>query len=73
MGSQLRLSMRDVADRASVSVGTVSNVINNPDRVQPATRQRVEQAIAELGWVPNPQARALRAGRSLTVFSSRSS
>ena len=67
MGSQLRLSMRDVADRASVSVGTVSNVINNPDRVQPATRQRVEQAIAELGWVPNPQARALRAGRSLTV------
>ncbi|MDO5083044.1 MAG: LacI family DNA-binding transcriptional regulator [Arachnia propionica] len=67
MRSQSRLSMRDVADRASVSVGTVSNVINNPQRVQPATRERVEAAIAELGWVPNPQARALRVGRSLTI------
>lgn len=67
MKTQSRLSMRDVADRASVSVGTVSNAINNPGRLQPATLQRVQAAIEELGWVPNPQARALRAGRSLTI------
>lgn len=67
MKRQARLSMRDVALHAQVSVGTVSHVVNHPDRVQPKTRQRVEEAIAELGWVPNPQARALRAGRSRTV------
>lgn len=67
MKRQARLSMRDVALQAQVSVGTVSHVVNHPDRVQPKTRQRVEQAIAELGWVPNPQARALRSGRSRTI------
>ena len=36
-----RLSMRDVAEMARVSIGTVSNVINNPERVLPATRERV--------------------------------
>ncbi|MDO5067740.1 MAG: LacI family DNA-binding transcriptional regulator [Propionibacteriaceae bacterium] len=67
MKNHPRSNMRDVADRASVSVGTVSNVLNNPERVQPATRERVQAAIAELGWVPNPQARALRVGHSRTV------
>lgn len=62
-----RLSMRDVADMANVSVGTVSNVVNNPDRVLPATRQRVLDAIRTLGWSPNQQAQALRAGRSRTI------
>lgn len=62
-----RLSMREVASLAQVSIGTVSNVLNNPDRVLPATRERVERAIAELGWVPNKQAQQLRAGRGNTI------
>ena len=59
--------MRDVAALAQVSVGTVSNVLNSPDRVSEATRERVEQAIAKLGWVPNESARQLRAGRSRSI------
>lgn len=41
----------DVARRAEVSTGTVSNVLNHPDRVTEAKRVRVEQAIADLGFV----------------------
>lgn len=41
----------DVARRAGVSTGTVSNVLNHPDRVTEATRLQVEAAIAELGFV----------------------
>ncbi|MFC6090733.1 LacI family DNA-binding transcriptional regulator [Saccharothrix lopnurensis] len=41
----------DVARRAGVSTGTVSNVLNHPDRVTEATRREVEAAIAELGFV----------------------
>ncbi|MDO5092268.1 MAG: LacI family DNA-binding transcriptional regulator [Propionibacteriaceae bacterium] len=62
-----KLSMREVAELARVSLGTVSNVVNNPDRVLPETRRRVEEAIKELGWVPNLHAKELRAGRSTTV------
>ncbi|MFT3888966.1 MAG: LacI family DNA-binding transcriptional regulator [Arachnia sp.] len=62
-----RVSMREVAALAQVSIGTVSNVLNNPERVLPATRERVEEAIAELGWIPNKQAQHLRAGRSRTI------
>ena len=53
-------TINDVAKRAGVSVGTVSNVINNGDRVHPTTREKVERAIAELGYVPNVVARSLR-------------
>ncbi|WP_407287368.1 DUF6415 family natural product biosynthesis protein [Streptomyces sp. BP-8] len=41
----------DVARRAGVSTGTVSNVLNHPDRVAEATRAKAEQAIADLGFV----------------------
>jgi LacI family transcriptional regulator len=50
-----------------VSVGTVSNVLNRPDAVSPATRERVVAAITELGFVRNESARHLRAGRSRTI------
>jgi LacI family transcriptional regulator len=60
-------SIRDVAAEAGVSVGTVSNVLNRPELVAPATRARVEQAIAALGFVRNESARQLRAGRSRTL------
>ena len=56
--------MKDVAATAGVSLGTVSNVLNRPERVRPATRERVERAMAELGFVRNEGARQLRAGRS---------
>jgi LacI family transcriptional regulator len=59
--------IKDVAARAGVSVGTVSNVLNRPDRVRPATRARVEAAMADLGFVRNESARQLRAGSSRII------
>jgi LacI family transcriptional regulator len=60
-------SIKEVAHRAGVSVGTVSNVLNRPWIVAPATRQRVQDSIRALGFVRNEAARHLRAGRSRTV------
>lgn len=60
-------SVREVARHARVSVGTVSNVLNRPDRVAPDTRQRVLDAIEELGFVRNEAARQLRSGHSKTI------
>lgn len=60
-------SVRDVADAAGVSVGTVSNVLNRPDKVSGATVTRVQEAIDRLGFVRNDAARQLRAGRSRTI------
>lgn len=52
--------MRDVARQAGVSVSTVSHVINNTRAVNEATRQRVREAMNELGYKPNALARSLR-------------
>lgn len=60
-------SMTDVATLAGVSVGTVSNVLNRPDKVSAATAARVRRVISELGYVRNDAARQLRAGRSRAV------
>jgi DNA-binding LacI/PurR family transcriptional regulator len=60
-------SIKEVARQAGVSVGTVSNVLNRPDMVAPARRQRVLDVIERLGFVRNESARQLRAGRSRTV------
>lgn len=60
-------SIRDVADAAGVSVGTVSNVLNKPDTVSVTTAQRVRAAIERLGYVRNDAARQLRAGKSRSV------
>lgn len=59
--------MRDVAELAGVSLGTVSNVLNSPGVVASTTRQRVESAIADLGFVRDGVARQLRAGRGSTI------
>ena len=56
--------MRDVALLARVSNKTVSNVVNDHPHVRPATRARVQKAIAELGYRPNLSARGLRSGRT---------
>ncbi|OMH36735.1 LacI family DNA-binding transcriptional regulator [Tersicoccus sp. Bi-70] len=60
-------SVRDVAERAGVSVGTVSNVLNSPGKVAPATAERVQAAIDDLGFVRNDAARQLRVGRSHSI------
>jgi len=61
------IGVKDVAARAGVSVGTVSNVLNRPDRVSDLTRAKVRRAIAELGFVRNESGRHLRAGQSRTI------
>ena len=60
-------SVRDVALRAGVSVGTVSNVLNHPEKVSPSAVERVQRAIDELGFIRNDAARQLRNGRSRTI------
>jgi LacI family transcriptional regulator, galactose operon repressor len=59
--------IQDVARRAGVAIGTVSNVLNNPGIVTERTRLKVEAAIAELGFVRNSAARTLAARRTDTV------
>lgn len=61
---QVAVGMKAVAVKAGVSLATVSNVLNHPDIVAPATRRRVQRAIDALGFVRNESARQLRAGRS---------
>ncbi|MFG6402807.1 MULTISPECIES: LacI family DNA-binding transcriptional regulator [unclassified Microbacterium] len=60
-------NIRDVAERAGVSVGTVSNVLNHRNNVSPDVAARVREAIVELGYVRNDAARQLRAGRSRSI------
>lgn len=60
----MRATVKDVARRAGVSPKTVSNVMNGIVPVSGPTRLRVEQAMAELDYVPNLSARGLRNGRS---------
>ena len=60
-------SMVDVARHAGVALGTVSNVLNNPDKVADATRARVLDSIQALGFVRNSLARSLVSGSGNTV------
>jgi DNA-binding LacI/PurR family transcriptional regulator len=60
-------TIRDVARLAGVSRGTVSRVLNNQPRVDPDTRVRVLQAIADLDFAPSTLARGLSIGKTLSV------
>ncbi|MDX6362519.1 MAG: hypothetical protein QOC85_1526 [Streptomyces sp.] len=60
----MRVSLKDVAEHAGVSIKTVSNVVNNYPHVTPGMRARVQEAIDELGYRPNLTARHLRKGRT---------
>ncbi len=60
----MAVSIADVAERAQVSISTVSRVINGRTVVNARTRERVESAIRELGYRPNAFARALMLRRS---------
>ncbi|MGP3927681.1 LacI family DNA-binding transcriptional regulator [Streptomyces sp. 8N616] len=57
-------TLEEVAARAGVGRGTVSRVINGSPRVSDRTRAAVEQAVAELGYIPNRAARALAGNRN---------
>lgn len=59
--------MYDVADRAQVSIATVSRVLRNPDAVKPGTRERVFEAVQFLGYVPSASARSLASQRTNVI------
>ncbi|PSL08102.1 LacI family transcriptional regulator [Haloactinopolyspora alba] len=56
-------TLEEVAQRAGLSTGTVSRVINNAQHVSKKARQAVERAIDELGYIPNTSARSLATQR----------
>lgn len=60
----MAVRLRDVAQKAGVSVRTVSNVVNDAPHVKPSTRSKVQAAIDELGYRPNLAAKQLKYGRS---------
>ena len=64
VASLRKATLHDVAKRAHVSVASVSNYLNDYPYMKPATRERIQQAIDELGYVTNQQARNLRSGRT---------
>ena len=59
--------IKEVARIAGVSLGTVSNVLNRPEKVSPSTRTRVEAVIDRLGFVPNSTAAELRRGHGRLI------
>lgn len=67
MSRSAQPTINDVARIAGVSKKTVSRVINRSPLLNGETRQRVEKVIAELGYVPNPQARALALRRNFLI------
>ena len=62
--SEKKPNIYDVARLAEVSHQTVSRVLNNQPNIRPATRARVEAAMATLGYQPNPAARSLVTAKS---------
>jgi DNA-binding LacI/PurR family transcriptional regulator len=60
-------TIRDVARKAKVGIGTVSRVLNNNPQVSEKTRKIVMDAIEELDFTPNPIARRLSTGKTLTI------
>ncbi|GGM63498.1 LacI family DNA-binding transcriptional regulator [Microbacterium saperdae] len=61
------VGIRQVAEAANVSVGTVSNVLNRPDYVAPATLAKVQATMERLGFVRNNLARQVKLGESTSI------
>lgn len=61
------ITIRDVAQRAGISVSTVSRALNNTGRISANTKAKVERAVAELGYIPDSRAQAMRLSRTKTV------
>ena len=64
---EVKPTINDVARLSGVSKKTVSRVINRSPLLGQATREKVEAVIADLGYVPNPQARALALRRNFLL------
>lgn len=62
-----KITITEVAEKAGVSLGTVSRVLNNDIHVAPGTRQRVSAVVQELGYVANRQARGLKGSKTNTI------
>src|SRR3712207_3532339 len=60
--------IQDVARLAEVSTATVSRALAHPERVSPEARARVMEAIAKVGYLPNPAARTLRSQKTRMVL-----
>lgn len=67
VNEEKKVTIRDIARQAGVGIGTVSRVLNEHPSVSNATRQRVQQAIIDLEYLPNPTARRLSTGKTLTI------
>ena len=63
----MRANIKDVSQAAGVSIKTVSRVLNNEKYVRAATRARVEEAMAALGFQPSAAARSLAGGKSFQI------
>ena len=61
------IGIRDVARHASVSTATVSRVLNTPESVSPALRERIQATIREIGYIPHASARALSSRKTRTI------
>ncbi|HDG1689285.1 TPA: DNA-binding transcriptional regulator CytR [Kluyvera georgiana] len=61
-------TMKDVALQANVSTATVSRALMNPEKVSQATRNRVEQAALEVGYLPQMQGRNMKRNESRTIL-----
>jgi DNA-binding LacI/PurR family transcriptional regulator len=61
------VTLTDVAQRCGLSASTVSRALSDPDKVNAATRERVQRAAREMGYIPNRVARSLSMGRTGTI------
>ena len=62
-----KITLKDIAARLGVTVGTVSHVLNGIDDISPETRKKVLAAAKEMGYIPNSSAVSLRSGRSNAI------
>ena len=67
MDNSENYTIADIAKAAGVSVSTVSRILSGKQDVAPATRERVQKLIKEMGFVPHAQAQRLRAGKTRNV------
>ena len=61
------VSMRDIAEKCSVSVATVSKALNNHSDISEETRKKIRQTASDMGYYPNSAARALKTNRSYNI------
>lgn len=61
------MNIRELAKIANVSVATISRCLSNPEKLAPATRERIQAIIEEYGYAPNPNAKSLSTGSTATV------